>query len=351
MSDDDVLFEELDGIATITLNRPRARNALSVGAANRLHALWGAVDVSESIRAVILTSADCGTFCAGMDLKEAAHIQEEQGIDVLTLIKDPMHQRMRRARQPIIAAMTGHATAGGMLLSLNADLRVGLSWTSLGITEVKMGRGSPWAVPLVSMMPQPLLMELVLTGELMPIERFHALGFVNYVEGTPEAVRQRAQEKTLDLACHIMPEVPPRLVGDSLRLRQILTNLAGNAVKFTHQGHVWIRVEQDPFGASPGDLRFCVEDTGIGIPEAKKRTIFDNFTQAVDVLQQAASLRSEATELHALLCRAYKEANRPKDAAQVAAHQTAALQAVTAALSEALSTQGVATIVENPEAG
>ena len=192
MSNDDVLFEERDGIAMITLNRPRARNALSVGAANRLHALWDAVDASQSIRAVILTSADCGTFCAGMDLKEAAHIREEQGIDVLTLIKDPMHQRMRRVRQPIIAAMTGHATAGGMLLSLNADLRVGLSGTSLGITEAKLGRGSPWAIPLVSMMPQPLLMELVLTGELMPIERFHALGFVNYVEGTPEAVRQRA---------------------------------------------------------------------------------------------------------------------------------------------------------------
>ena len=112
---------------------------------------------------------------------------------MLGLIADPMHQRMRRVRQPIIAAMTGHATAGGMLLSLNADLRVGLSGTRLGITEAKVGRGSPWAVPLVSMMPQPLLMELVLTGELMPIERFQALGFVNYVEATPEAVRGRAR--------------------------------------------------------------------------------------------------------------------------------------------------------------
>jgi enoyl-CoA hydratase/carnithine racemase len=100
---------------------------------------------------------------------------------------------MRRVRQPIVAAMTGHATAGGVLLSLNADLRVGLAGTRLGITEAKMGRGSPWAVPLVSMMPQPILMELVLTGELIPIERFQALGFVNYVEATPDAVRERAR--------------------------------------------------------------------------------------------------------------------------------------------------------------
>jgi enoyl-CoA hydratase len=190
---DDILFEEADGIATITLNRPEARNALSVGASNRLHEIWEAIDRSASIRVVILASADCGTFCAGMDLKEAARIKQQRGEDVLTLIKDPMHQRMRRVRQPIVAAMTGHATAGGVLLSLNADLRVGLAGTRLGITEAKMGRGSPWAVPLVSMMPQPILMELVLTGELIPIERFQALGFVNYVEATPDAVRERAR--------------------------------------------------------------------------------------------------------------------------------------------------------------
>jgi enoyl-CoA hydratase/carnithine racemase len=191
---DEVLFEESDGIATITINRPEARNALSVGASNRLHDLWEEIEGSSSIRVIILTSADCGTFCAGMDLKEAARIKQERGTDVLTLIKDPMQQRMRRVRQPIIAAMTGHATAGGMLLSLNADLRVGLAGTRLGITEVKMGRGSPWAVPLVFMVPQPILMELVLTGELMPIERLRDLGFVNHVEPTPDAVRGRARE-------------------------------------------------------------------------------------------------------------------------------------------------------------
>ena len=196
---DDILFDESDGIATITINRPESRNALSVGASNRLHDLWEEVDRSSSMRVVILTSADCGTFCAGMDLKEAARIKQEQGTDVLALIKDPMQQRMRRVRQPIVAAMTGHATAGGMLLSLNADLRVGLAGTRLGITEVKMGRGSPWAVPLVYMMPQPILMELVLTGDLMPIERLRDLGFVNHVEPTPDAVRERAWQLALSI--------------------------------------------------------------------------------------------------------------------------------------------------------
>jgi len=101
---------------------------------------------------------------------------------------------MRRVKVPIIAAMTGHLMAGGMLLSLNCDMRVGLSGTKVGITESKIGRGSPWGMPLIWMLPQPLLMEMVLTAQLYPIERFKELGFVNYLEATPDAVRARALE-------------------------------------------------------------------------------------------------------------------------------------------------------------
>lgn len=192
-ADKTVLFEQAQGIATITLNRPERRNALSVAAADRLHDIWEEVDRRSDIRAVILTAAPCGTFCAGMDLKEASELRAARGVDVLTLIRDPFHERMRKVRVPIIAAMTGHFAAGGFMLSLNADLRVGLSGTSGGITEVKRGRGSPWAMPLLWQIPQPAVMEMVLTGELQTIERLHALGFVNYVEPTLEAVLFRAR--------------------------------------------------------------------------------------------------------------------------------------------------------------
>jgi len=189
----DLLCEVADGIATVTLNRPERRNALSVAVANGLYDLWEEIDRRPEIRCVVLTSADCGTFCAGMDLKEAAEIKARDGVDVLTRLKDGFHRRMRKVKAPIVAAMTGSFAAGGMLLSLNADLRVGLAGTRGAITEVKIGRGSPWAAPLVQMLPQAILMELVLTGEWLPVERFHALGFVNYVEPTPEAVRARAR--------------------------------------------------------------------------------------------------------------------------------------------------------------
>lgn len=192
-ADETVLFEQAQGIATITLNRPERRNALSVAAAERLHDIWEEVDSRSDIRAVILTAAPCGTFCAGMDLKEASELRATRGVDVLTLIRDPFHERMRKVRVPIIAAMTGHFAAGGFMLSLNSDLRVGLAGTSGGITEVKRGRGSPWAMPLLWQIPQPVVMEMVLTGELQSIERLHALGFVNHVEPTVEALLSRAR--------------------------------------------------------------------------------------------------------------------------------------------------------------
>lgn len=192
---DPVLYQVDRGIATITINRAEHRNSLSVAATNRLHDLWEQVDADREVRAVILTSADCGTFCAGLDLKEAARVKEEQDVDILSLMKDPFHTRMRMVTKPIIAAMTGHLIAGGMMLSLNCDLRVGLAGTQVGITETRLvGRGSPWAIPLLWMLPQPFLMELVLTGELHPIERVYELGFINYLEDSPDAVRSRAQK-------------------------------------------------------------------------------------------------------------------------------------------------------------
>ncbi|OVZ59423.1 enoyl-CoA hydratase [Pigmentiphaga sp. NML080357] len=190
---DEVLVEHEGAIATVTINRPAQRNALSTAVCRRLGEVWDEIGGNEGVRVVILTSADCGTFCAGMDLKEAARIRADSGRDILEVLDDPFHQRMRKIDKPIIAAMTGHFTAGGMVLAANCDLRVGLAGTRGGISEAKVGRGSPWAVPMLWMLPQPFLMELAVSGEMQPIERFHHFGFVNYVEPDPQRVRERAR--------------------------------------------------------------------------------------------------------------------------------------------------------------
>ena len=189
-----IISLEIDGhIATVSINRPERRNALSVEAANGLHAIWEQIDTDPKIRVAILTSAPCGTFCAGMDLKQAAQIRAEQGVDILSLINDPFHQRMREVKVPIIAAMTGHFAAGGFMLMLNSDIRIGLAGTTGGVTEVKRGRGSPWAVPVLWQLPQAFVMELLLMGDSYPVEKFQELGFVNYVEADTDAVLARAR--------------------------------------------------------------------------------------------------------------------------------------------------------------
>ncbi|HEU4891211.1 MAG TPA: ATP-binding protein, partial [Vicinamibacterales bacterium] len=90
----------------------------------------------------------------------------------------------------------------------------------------------------------------------------------------------RASEKGIELACHIAPEVPVSLLGDEGRLRQVLLNVLGNAIKFTDAGEVVLRVTVEHLAPARGALHFAVADTGIGIPDEKRYQIFSPFTQA-----------------------------------------------------------------------
>jgi PAS domain S-box-containing protein len=100
------------------------------------------------------------------------------------------------------------------------------------------------------------------------------------IERSLEIIAVQAHEKGLELVSQVAPDVTLDLIGDSLRMRQILLNLLGNAVKFTERGEVVLRVERA--GESPDAIRlaFSVSDTGIGIPRDKQAVIFENFAQA-----------------------------------------------------------------------
>jgi signal transduction histidine kinase len=111
----------------------------------------------------------------------------------------------------------------------------------------------------------------------------------------------KAKEKRLDLQSEVSPEVPDVVVGDADRLRQVLLNLIGNAMKFTERGRILLAVSaSDEVPVTPGEtmLRFSVADTGIGIPNDKQRDVFDAFVQA----DGSAKRRYSGTGLGLAIC-------------------------------------------------
>jgi PAS domain S-box-containing protein len=113
------------------------------------------------------------------------------------------------------------------------------------------------------------------------------------------SLAHRAHAKGLELACHVAPEVPERLLGDRGRLRQIVVNLVGNAVKFTDRGEVVLDVQLDSHTGNAARLSVAVRDTGIGIPPDKQPAVFDAFEQ----VDRSTTRRYGGSGLGLAICR------------------------------------------------
>ncbi len=105
------------------------------------------------------------------------------------------------------------------------------------------------------------------------------------VETSVELLAARAHANSIDISCYITPGLPDQVIGDAQRLRQIILNIAGNAIKFTPQGSVLIRVEP---GDRENQVDFSIADTGYGIPEAEHKAVFERFVQSSVTENQAS---------------------------------------------------------------
>jgi len=185
---------ELRGpVAWLTINRPEARNALNSEVREGLFAGVRRFNDDDAAKVLILTGAGDRAFCAGGDLKEMADTElRVPPPDFL-----PQFGRNIEVPKPTIAAVNGIAYAGGFLLAQNCDLCIASENATFAISEVKVGRGAPWAAPLPWLIPPRVAMQILLTGDPMDAARAHALGLVNEVVPAADLheVTQRLAER------------------------------------------------------------------------------------------------------------------------------------------------------------
>jgi enoyl-CoA hydratase/carnithine racemase len=231
MNEPVVTYEVADQVARLTINRPEARNALNEDARHLLreHAL--AFEADPAAKVLVLTGAGDQSFCAGADLKEMA----DSGMRVPPLDFIPQFGRTITISKPTIAAVNGYALAGGFLLAQNCDLIVAADHASFGITEIRWGRGAPWAVPLIAQVGPRAAMELLLTGDPITASRALEIGLINRV--VPGA---QLHERAIALANQIASH-PPLAVAAAVRTVQLaLTRPRDEAFALAEE--VWAQV-------------------------------------------------------------------------------------------------------------
>jgi enoyl-CoA hydratase/carnithine racemase len=183
-----VSYEVHNGVAWLTIDRPEARNALSKEVRDGLWEGSRRFVADDSAAVLVLTGAGDKAFCAGGDLKEMA----ETALEIPPPDFLPQFGRNIDVPKPTIAAVNGVAYAGGFLLAQQCDLVVAASHALFAVTEVKVGRGSPWAAPLSWLVPPRIAMEILLTGDPLDAQRAREVGLVNDVVPLAE-LRSRTQ--------------------------------------------------------------------------------------------------------------------------------------------------------------
>ncbi|MCW2856516.1 MAG: enoyl-CoA hydratase [Marmoricola sp.] len=194
-----VTYEVRNGVAWLTINRPEARNALNREVRDGLFAGVRRFNEDDSALVLVLTGTGDRAFCAGGDLKEMA----DTGLQVPPADFVPQFGRNIEVSKPTIAAVNGVAFAGGFLLAQTCDLVIASDNARFAVTEVKVGRGAPWAAPLSWLLPPRVAMEMLLTGDPINARRAHELGFVNKV-----VTSERLVEETQALAERIAANAP-----------------------------------------------------------------------------------------------------------------------------------------------
>jgi signal transduction histidine kinase/CheY-like chemotaxis protein len=186
------------------------------------------------------------------------------------------------------AAEAANIAKSEFLANMSHEIRTPMNGI-IGMAELAMSAEEPEQREFLSLVRSSADSLLVILNDILDYSKIQAgkiamvpvaFSLADLVADTLKSLAVPAHKKGLELTYEIAPDVPPQLIGDPVRVRQVLLNLAGNAVKFTEKGEVAVSVcRENPFGAAPA-LHFTVRDTGVGIPPEKQAKLFRPFEQA-----------------------------------------------------------------------